>query len=264
MKRKFLYPLLIIIVTIGFYYFEESFDNKKINTNTNKDKDLSFYYLPSSTTGVIISHNNYSLSYSEKHEQPEWVAYQLKKEHLSKNEFKRPFFEVDKKVRTSSADWRNYKNSGYDKGHLCPAGDRGYSYDAYEETFLTSNISPQNHKFNAGIWNKLEQKTRYWANRYDGVYVITGGVLTNDLKTIGYEAVSVPKYFYKVIFNRSSGDEKMIGFLMPNEPSSKSLDSFVVAIDHIEKLTGIDFFGSLPDEQEEMLEASVDKRKWKF
>ena len=254
-----------MLVTIGFYYFEEFIDSQKTNsTSSGNENKLSFYYLPSSTTGVIITHNNYTLSYSEKHEQPEWVAYQLKKEHLSKNEFKRPFFKVDKKVRTSSADWRNYKNSGYDKGHLCPAGDRRFSYNAFEETFLTSNISPQNHDFNAGIWNELEQKIRYWASKYDGVYVVTGGILVNDLKTIGYEAVSVPRYFYKVVLNVSGKNKKMIGFLMPNEPSEKPLVNYVVPVDEIEKRTGIDFFADIEDQEEQKLEVSVDKTKWKF
>ncbi|AXT51516.1 DNA/RNA non-specific endonuclease [Aquimarina sp. BL5] len=267
MKRKFIYPLLVIIVTVGFYYIEKKIDvtnTKDATEQIVKNKELSFFYLPTSTTGIVVSHDNYSLSYSEKHEQPEWVAYELKKEHLVKNEFKRPFFEVDNKVRSSSADWRNYKNSGYDRGHLCPAGDRGFSYDAFEETFLTSNVSPQNHEFNAGVWNYLEQKVRYWASKYDGVYVITGGVLTDDLKTIGYEAVSVPKYFYKVILNKNSKNSKMIAFLIPHEDSDRPLEDFVVTTDSIEKLTGIDFFQELPDTIENKLEASSNKNGWKF
>ncbi|WP_299432705.1 DNA/RNA non-specific endonuclease [uncultured Aquimarina sp.] len=267
MNRKYIYPLLVLIVTIGFYYIEkhiDTLDKKDTTESVDKNKELSFFYLPTSTTGIIISHNNYSLSYSEKHEQPEWVAYELKTEHLSKNEFKRPFFEVDDKVRSSSADWRNYKKSGYDKGHLCPAGDRRFTYDAYEETFLTSNISPQNHDFNAGIWNRLEQKTRYWASKYNGVYVVTGGILKGNLKTIGYEAVSVPNYFYKIILDNSSKYPKMIAFVIPNESTGKPLDDFIVAADSIEKLTGIDFFPNLQDEIENKLEASSSKSGWKF
>ena len=80
---------------------------------------------------------------------------------------------------------RNYKNSGFDRGHLCPAGDRRYSQEAHDETFLTSNISPQDHDFNAGVWNRLEQKVRYWARKYDGVFVVTGGVLNGEMETIG-------------------------------------------------------------------------------
>lgn len=78
----------------------------------------------------------------------EWMAYELKKAQLSNSKFERPYFQIDKAVSKGTADWRNYKNSGYHSGHLCPAGDRNYSQAAYNETFLTSNISPQMHDFN--------------------------------------------------------------------------------------------------------------------
>ncbi|MHA7055893.1 DNA/RNA non-specific endonuclease [Aquimarina sp. M1] len=266
MRRKYTYPLLVLIVTVGFYYAEKYIDqtNETSARENIEHKEYSFFYLPTSTTGVIVSHNNYALSYSEKHEQPEWVAYELKKEHLSKNEFKRPFFEVDKKVNSSSADWRNFKNSGYDRGHLCPAADRKFTYDAFEETFLTSNVSPQNHEFNAGIWNDLEQKVRFWARKYNRVYVITGGVLNDDLKTIGYEAVSVPEYFYKVVLDYHTKNSKMIAFLIPNKDTRQPLEDFIVTTDTIEELTGIDFFQKLPDNLENQLEASSRRSDWKF
>lgn len=265
MNRKYIYPALIILVTIGFYYFEENFDGSNTTSEeVNDDTKMSFYYLPTSTTGSVITHNHYTLSYAEKHEQAEWVAYHLKREHLSDNEFKRPYFQKDRKVGSTSADWRNYRKSGYDRGHLCPAGDRRFDYDAFEETFKTSNISPQNHQFNSGIWNELEKKVRYWAKKYNGVYVVTGGVLSDDLESIGYEAVSVPKYFYKIVYDHSSDDPKMIAFLMPHEDSDKSLKEFVVSTDEIEKLTGIDFFPKLDDAIENRLEASSSTSGWRF
>ncbi|WP_106791902.1 DNA/RNA non-specific endonuclease [Aquimarina sp. Aq78] len=265
MKRKYVYPLLIIIVTVGFYYFEGYIENGGFTDEKTKNTtDFGFYYLPTSTTGAIVVHDFYSLSYSEKHEQAEWVAYELKKEHLSTNEFKRPFFEEDRKVKSSSADWRNYKNSGYDRGHLCPAGDRRFTYQAFEETFLTSNVTPQNHEFNSGIWNYLEQKIRYWAKVYDGVYIVTGGILSENLSTIGYEHISVPKQFYKIVFNNSATDPKMIAFLMPHKDTKAPLKNFVVSVDEIEKLTGIDFFATLEDKIENQLETSSDTNDWKF
>ena len=78
-----------------------------------------------------MHHKGYSLSYSEPHEQAEWVAYELKKSHLASINHKRPYFEIDKAVKTGAANWRNYKNSGYDKGHLCPAGDRKQTFEDY-------------------------------------------------------------------------------------------------------------------------------------
>ncbi|MBB1192880.1 DNA/RNA non-specific endonuclease [Flavobacterium sp. SOK18b] len=220
--------------------------------------------LPISTTNTIVKHNYYSLSYNENYEQAEWVAYELKKDYIKNNNFKRPYFIEDAKVITGSADWRNYKNSNYDKGHLCPAGDMEFSMSAYNDTFLTSNIAPQDKKFNNGIWNRLEQKVRYWAVKDNGVYVVTGGVLNNSLKTIGKEKVAVPQYFYKILMNRSGNRVKMIGFLMPNQPSDEPLYKFVVSVDAIEKLTGINFFPQLEDRLEIQLEANKDYKDWSF
>ena len=229
-----------------------------------KNKSQSFDFLPTSTTNQIVKHDYYSLSYNEKYEQAEWVAYELKKSYVRSSNFDRPYFIEDPKVKTRSADWRNYKKSGYDKGHLCPAGDMEFEINAYNDTFFTSNISPQIHDFNGGIWNRLEQKVRYWATKYDGVYVITAGVLQPNLKTIGQEKVLVPNYFYKILLENSDGQYKMIAFLVPNEKSDKPLYSFVVSVDSIEKITGIDFFPKLENKTENRLEKSSDYKAWSF
>lgn len=268
MNRKQVYTILVILVSIIIYFANEYLDknnehypNSEIDT-TLIETEFDNSFLPESTTGVVVSHNFYTLSYSEKHEQAEWVSYELKAEHISENDFKRPYFVEDRKVKSRSADWKNYKNSGYDRGHLCPAGDRTFNYDAFHETFLTSNISPQNHEFNRGIWNRLEQKTRYWSKKQDGVYVITGGVLEEDLFGIGYEQVSVPNYFYKIIVDLNDNEINSIAFLIPNEPSSKSIYQYVVSIDELETITKIDFFPNLEDEIENNLESKIDLKFW--
>ena len=236
--------------------------NKKDEHTVSENEKVvfkdSFDYLPTSTTDQIIHHKNYSLSYNEKHEQAEWVAYDLSREQVVYTNFKRPYFIEDPKVKTGSAHWRNYKKSGYDRGHLCPAGDRKYSKEAFDETFYTSNISPQKHDFNSGIWNRLEQKVRYWAKKYSHLYVITGGILTeNNYKTIGSEKVSVPNAFYKVLLDYSEPEIKAIAFLFPHKESNKPLYDFVISIDELEQKTGIDFFHHLPDNIENKLEANT-------
>ena len=223
----------------------ENEESSFVSNQNSTDSGYNVAYLPTSTTNQIVEHKYYTLSYNEKFEQAEWVAYELKKEYLKNNDFKRPYFIEDPKVTTGSADWKNYKNSGYDKGHLCPAGDMEFNKDAYNDTLYTSNISPQKHDFNSGIWNRLEQKTRYWAEKYNDIYVVTGGILKNSDKKIGTEEVSVPKYFYKIILAKSGKEHKAIAFLVPNEDSDKSLYDFVVSIETLEKMTGIDFFTNL-------------------
>lgn len=224
---------------------EQEKETPFVSNQSSSDSVFTAAYLPTSTTRQIVKHNYYTLSYNEKFEQAEWVAYELKKEYLKNTDYKRPYFIEDPKVTTGSADWRNYKKSGYDKGHLCPAGDMEFNESAYNDTFYTSNISPQDHDFNSGIWNRLEQKTRYWAEKYHDIYVVTGGILKDSDKKIGTEKVSVPGYFYKIILVKTGKEHKAIAFLVPNKDSDKSLYDFVVPIETLEKMTGIDFFPNL-------------------
>ena len=283
MKNKFFYSSIVIVVFCICSSCVKSQDADKLSSNHTNDstsiykkgnssilkndleyKDEEFDFLPTSKTNQIISHRYYKLSYQEEFEQAEWVAYELKKSYIKNSDFKRPFFIEDSKVKSGSANWKNYKNSGFDKGHLCPAGDMEFAFDAYNDTFLTSNIAPQIHEFNNGVWNRLEQKVRYWAVKYDGIYVITGGVLKSSLETIGKEKVSVPEFFYKILLDDSGENTKMIGFLVPNSESKEPLYSFVVSVDLIEKMTGIDFFPKLENNVESHLEKSTDYKNWSF
>jgi endonuclease G len=262
-QKKFLRSIVIIFV-ISFFGCKQQ-DDKEIPHHFSEDEGISFDYLPTSTTNAIIKHKYYSLSYKENSEQAEWVAYKLNREEcLKANSFKRPYFISDPLVATKSADYKNYKKSGFDKGHLCPAGDRSFSKDAYDETFYTSNISPQKHNFNSGIWNTLEQKVRYWATKYETVYVVTGGILERDLPTIGTEKVAVPKEFYKVLYCKTGKKHRMIAFVLPAENSKKALYEFVVSVDDLELKTGIDFFPKLEDKIETVLEKNRDYKYWSF
>ncbi|MBL87154.1 MAG: endonuclease [Winogradskyella sp.] len=268
MNKKRLYSIIAIIILIAIYVFEHYLNSEEKSAIVEEGKqpktETNEYFLPTSTTGQIVHHQNYSLSYSEPHEQAEWVAYELKSSHLSSTNHKRPYFEIDNAVKSGAAHWRNYKQSGYDRGHLCPAGDRRFSKAAHDETFLTSNISPQEHQFNAGIWNRLEQKVRYWAKKYDGVFVVTGGVLKDGLKTIGEERVAVPNQFYKIVLDNTNGKPKVLAFLMNHNDSDMPLYKFVVSVDEVEKLTGIDFFPELDDAIENKIEASSSYKNWSF
>lgn len=238
-------------------------DDLKIEDKNNKLNTVgSFNFLPSSTTGAVYERSTFSFSYHEGYEQAEWVAYELTSSDTKYRKYDRPLFNQDPMVKTKSADWKNYKNVPYNKGHLLPAADRRKSYKEYKETFYTSNISPQNPEFNAGVWNRLEQKVRYWATKYNGLYVVTGGVLEPNLETIGKENVGVPNYFYKVLMTKDQS--KMIAFLVPHKDSDQPLYEFVTSVDKIEELTGIDFFNALPDGIENTLEKNTSYKDWSF
>jgi len=265
-KNKAIYTILLLVCVLGFWLFENFYTPEAYGPsdgNVSKTK-IPEVFMASSTTGSIVGHEHFTLSYNEPYEQAEWVAYMLKKEHLTYDDRKRPYFIEDPKVKTKSADWRNYKRSGYDRGHLCPAGDRRFSEQAYNETFYTSNISPQDRDFNAGVWNRLEQQVRKWAKKKEELFVVTGGVLEDGLEEIGEEDVDVPKYYYKIVARGDSSDFKVIAFLMQGEESSKPLRQFVVTVDRIEEMTGIDFFEKLPNDVQVKVESTIDDGAWEF
>ncbi|MBC7655437.1 MAG: DNA/RNA non-specific endonuclease, partial [Oligoflexus sp.] len=140
----------------------------------------------------IITHTGYSLLYNETHEQANWIAYELTKAETNKLFKRTNKFIPDTKVKTGTASDKDYEGSGYDRGHLAPASDMGWSSIAMAESFYYSNMSPQTPSFNRGIWKNLEGLVRTWAVENNSIYIATGPVLTNELQTIGANKVSVP------------------------------------------------------------------------
>ena len=219
--------------------------------------------LPTSTSGQIVKHTYYTLSYCEKDEQPEWVYYELTSEMVKGRQPRSDDYRPDFQISTISAQLEDYRGSGFDRGHLCPAGDMKLNLTSMSESFYLSNMSPQDKDFNAGIWNTLEDRVRKWALNTGRIYVVTAGVLTSNKGKIGSNGVSIPKYFYKIIYD-PRGPGKMIAFLIPNENSEKPLQNYIVTVDSLESLTGIDFFPELPDSNENHLESSLNLSSWSF
>lgn len=202
----------------------------------------------------LVQHTAFSLVYSEKHEQAKWVAYQLTAAETEKAHERSDRFLPDPSIASGSATDADYKGSGYDRGHLAPASDMGWSEKTMAESFYYSNMSPQTPSFNRGIWKKGEDLVRQWARKYGSLYVVVGPVLKPGLPSIGPNQVSVPKQYYKVLLHYSETEKKALAFLMENEASSAPLEEFVVSVDSVEKITGIDFFPALPDKEEAELE----------
>ncbi len=213
---------------------------------------------------IIVSHTGYTLSYCEEYEVPYWVAYKLTRDNLESSTVSRKDnFREDDAVYTGSAKLSDYKKSGYDRGHMAPAADFKWSEEAMDDTFYLSNMCPQNHSFNSGLWNDLESAVRSIAYEDEEIYVVTGPVLTDGpYETIGESRVAVPKYFYKVILDYTEPVIKAIGFIMPNENSPEPLEYFAVTVDEVEEVTGIDFFPALPDDIEDVVESSIDASLW--
>lgn len=226
-------------------------------------KAFDFMWPEYTTNEAIIERPYYTLRYSEEHEQAIWVAYKLSADSLKQEKFPRKDdFIKDPRVRTGSANLEDYKGSGYDRGHLAPAADFSYDGFALSQTFYMSNMSPQDASFNRGVWKKLEEQVREWSMENTDIYIVTGPILNKVFTTIGKNKVSIPEYYYKIILDITKPEIKAIAFLLKNEKSDESLETFTVTIDKIEELSGLDFFPSIPDDLEDILEGNITKSLW--
>ena len=211
----------------------------------------------------IVEREGYALGYVEKHEQPAWVQYIMTSEEVSRRAAKRgDDFRPDPEIPTGSATPQDYTRSGYDRGHLAPAADMSFSGKTMSESFYMSNMSPQAPQFNRGIWSKLEKQVRHFATKEKRIVVVTGPILQAEKTiTIGANKVTVPQYYYKVIYD-TTPPEKMIAFVLPNKGSSADLRTFVVTVDRVEELTGLDFFSEVPQPKQEQLERTIPVENW--
>ena len=224
------------------------------------EKQVDFILPAGLSSDQLVRHEGYTLRYDVNLKNPVWVAYPLLAYEITGDADREgTSFVPDPAVEGGTALPSDYVRSGYDRGHQAPAGDFKFSQRLMGQSFFMSNISPQAPQFNRGIWKELEELVRAWALRDGGLYVVTGPVLREGLPTIGRaNEVAVPDYFYKVILYCRKGespDIRMIGFLLKNEPSHERLQSFVVPVDQIEKVTGINFFNKIPDDLERRLES---------
>ena len=172
-----------------------------------------------------------------------------------------------------------FRSSGYDHGHVCPSADRLYSREANIQTFYLTNMQPQLHIFNAGIWEMMENKLRSWihqsSNIKDTLYVCKGGTIDavetaggikDPILTTLSNGLIVPKYFFMALLYKSKSGYKALAFWaehLNEDHSNDALGNYVINIDELERRTGIDFFCNLPDNIENEVEATSEEDiKW--
>ena len=208
----------------------------------------------------------YVSSFNNQTLMPNWVAWQLTKAHtrgtLSRNKVN--FMEdmdVAPQYRVTTFD---YNRSGYDRGHMCPAGDNKWNTTALQQCFLMTNICPQGHDLNSGDWNDLEIRCRDWAQQYGDIYIICGPILRgNAQRRIGRKPrrITVPDAFFKIVVCLN-GTPKGIGFIYENEDGHRPMSHYVHTIDEVERITGYDFLAALPDATERTIESQANLRAW--
>jgi endonuclease G len=215
-----------------------------------------------SASEKVIRHHAFSLLYDTSFKISKWVAYSLSADKISGPHSRKNNFSPDPQLINYTKNDEDYKGSGYHRGHLAPAADMKWSDVAMNESFYYSNMTPQVPEFNTGIWSRLESIVREWANAEEMIYIVSGPILTPALKRIGKNQISVPDHFYKAVIKYDPPSVKGIGFLIPNKGSKGDLQKYTVTIDSLEKLTGIDFFHSLPDNDERKIEGQFCNECW--
>ncbi|WP_302697771.1 DNA/RNA non-specific endonuclease [Xylanibacter rarus] len=227
------------------------------------DDKLVMQTSPKGTPEQILKRTGYVASYNKTTLLPNWVAWHLTAER-TEGSAKRSgvdFAEDTEVPEPRATDW-DYYNSGYDRGHMCPAADNKWSKKAMEESFLFTNMCPQNGNLNRGDWNEMEMACRKWAKKYGDLYIVCGPILYKGKhKTIGKNKVVVPEAFFKVVL-RTGDNPQAIGFIYKNTSGNRPKDSYVNTVDEVERITGIDFFPSLPDDVEKNVEATADIANW--
>lgn len=219
--------------------------------------------LPSNIPSSLLSRTAYCLSYNKETRCPNWVAWNLTAEHADGEWARSNDYREDYDVPAPRATNDDYRGSSWSRGHMCPAGDCKWNAKAMSETFLLSNMCPQDRSLNSGLWNRIEMDCRKWAKKYGDVYIVCGPVLYNkEHETIGVNKVVVPEAFFKVILCMQ-GKPKAIGFVVKNNAGTKKKDHYVNTVDEVERITGYDFFPALPDDIENEVEAYSNLEDWK-
>lgn len=212
---------------------------------------------------VIIERTAYTTSYDAEHKVPKWVAWHLTADHTDGPQKRLSNFIVDESIPAPRAELIDYKGSGYDRGHMCPAGDNKWDFEPMRESFYLTNICPQDRNLNCGDWNELEIECRSWASKYKEIYIVAGPIFNNDSpKTIGPNEVAVPDAFFKVVLCMT-GTPKAIGFIYKNEPCNNAMAHYAMSVDEVEAATGLDFFAALDDEIETQIESMSQLNAWR-
>lgn len=224
--------------------------------------------LPAPLNGIpeqILTREGYTVSYNRETRLPNWVAWRLTRAHTRGNAQRKGVkFTEDTDVPEPRATDADYRSSGYDRGHLCPAGDNKWSSKAMEQSFLFTNICPQAPQLNRGDWNEMEIACRKWAQRHGEIYIVCGPILYKQKhKTIGKNKVVVPEAFFKVVLCLD-GTPKAIGFIYKNADGNRPKGDYANSVDEVERITGYDFFPALPDDVERKVEAECNADDWEL
>ncbi len=214
------------------------------------------------TPSLIKEYEGFIVSFNKENKTPNWVAWELLGTETEGAGTRTNKFWTDEDIE-GCPDTRDYRGSGFDRGHMIPAAEQKWSPEAMHACFSMANICPQDHSLNSGAWNTLENKERAWARR-DSMLLIVAGPIYEDTDTlkIGKNRVRVPGAFFKVLVAPNAEPPRGIGFIYPNMSAPGSMRVYAMPIREVEKATGLDFFPALPDSLEDLIETSASFTEW--
>lgn len=246
-----------------------SSDNGVSSYTASELRGLEIPYLlePDKDKNTIIEHMGYTLSYNSDLRIPNWVAYEFQDSELYGDFERREEFTPDPLFKGRQAYDSDYRGSGWDRGHLAPSGDMKWSSQVQKECFYLTNVCPQNHNLNSGVWNDLEKQVRYETRYYGTVWVVAGPVVGDNLYgTVGENKVTIPDGFFKALLtkDKKTGDFISIGFYFPNESGTRPLSYYAMSVNDLEEIIGMDLFYNLDYSVQEDVEARFDPWEWRI
>lgn len=216
-------------------------------------------------TTVTLDKKFFVIHYDSKHRQARYVEYLVRAEDLKKSFVKREDrFHIDTdllRLKITPVDPKDYLHTGYDRGHLAPSGDFEWSAEANDSTFTMANMSPQKPQLNRSAWRGLEDVVRNWACTEGELRVVTGPLFDSKNQQLP-SGVAIPSRFFKVILDETP-PRKAIGFVFEQQDSKTQIyKQRVRTVRQVEEIAGIDFFGDLPQAEQDQIEIKADLGKW--
>ncbi len=181
---------------------------------------------------TVLENDYYSVGWDNELRTTVWTKHSL---ISSEKEFSRKGNKYLTDERVNSYESKDYAKSGFDRGHLVPAGDLNFSKEALQSTFLMTNITPQKPEFNRGSWLSLEEKIRGW-NETE-LKIVTGTLFDYEVK-LANSKVPIPTAFYKILSCEKKGS---IAFILPNKANHLPLEKYSADIEFIERVSGTKF-----------------------
>lgn len=204
----------------------------------------------------------YAVNYNYTTKVAYFVVETINPQNLTvKSAARRDDFREDPEIPTAyRTTLKDYVGSGLDRGHMAPAANFVYHAQAMSESFLLSNMMPQVPGNNRGIWKYTEELTRFWAQQYGQIYVITGTIIDSNSPVMGNN-VRVPTYLYKIVIDPQRS--RAIAFLFPNQKlDPKQLTNYIVSIAEIEQYSGINFNPLLPPNLQVLEQQRANLSEW--